>query len=205
MLRDELGRPEILFEQIRRHPECFARVVEPLAAGWIDGKFRGRSDGYADQVPNGQIVLGIGKAPRQDEARIPRGLFRFDEQDGLDRCDGRVSFFKRRLQFAARRHLPFANELDDVVPAPKIAHHIAVPSVAGEIQIAFGLFLVVATVAVFLRERLYPVLKYIGPRWRRSQRAEHHEREQMHRVPVRTSQSHEFGLQQRNHLSGPIG
>ena len=55
--------------------------------------------------------------------------------------------------------------------AAEITRDIAVLGEACEIQLALGLLLVVASVAVFLRERFNLLLKHIGPR-RRSDRAE---------------------------------
>ena len=92
-------------------------------------------------------------------------LLRLDEQDRLNCADDRMALLQRRLNLVvARRHHALANELDDAVPAPEIARDIAVLGESREVQFPLGLFLVVAGVAIFLRERFDLLLKHVRPR-----------------------------------------
>ena len=167
VVRHELRRSEILVEQTRRHREHFAGVVESFAAGRIDGEFLGRLDRHAGKVANRQVIFRVRESSRQDDAGISRVLLRLDEQNRLDGADDGIALLQRRLiLMVARRHHPFANELDDAVPASEVARDVAVLGETREIQLAPGLLLVVASVAVLLRKRFDLLLKHIGLRRR---------------------------------------
>src|SRR5204862_391890 len=99
---------------------------------------------------------------RQDDAGIARVLLRLDKEDRLDGADDGSALLQRRLiLMVARRHHALANELDDAVPAAEIARDIAVTNEAREVQLPFGCFLVVASVAIFFCKRFNLLLIHI--------------------------------------------
>lgn len=153
VLRNGLCGSEVFCEQVGRHPERLAGVIESFAPSRIRRELRCGSDGDTGQVANGQVVFGVGEAPGKDGAGVTCVLVRLGDKHRFDGGDDGVSLLKGGLLFLFGGHFASANKIDDAVPAPEVVGDVALIAVAGEVEAALGFIGFMAALAVFFGKR----------------------------------------------------
>ncbi len=161
VLRNGLCGSEVFCEEVRRHSERLAGVIESFTSSRIRRELRRGSDGDTGQVANGQVVFGVGEAPRKDGAGVSRVLVRLGDKHRFDGGDDGVSLLKGGLLFVLGGHFAAADKIDDAVPAPEVTRDVALIAVAGEVESALGFIGFVAALAVFFGKRNDLILKGI--------------------------------------------
>ena len=117
MIRDLLGRGEVLLQQSRRNiREPFSGVGESFAGGAVRRELARRPQIDAGQVTDRRIVLGIAEPPQRHVPRIAGPGAGFGIEHAAGPVDDLFTFGGRRLWLALRRHFPRFEHLNNLLP-----------------------------------------------------------------------------------------